>query len=67
MLGLPGRELVVGDLGDLTEQVDRAEQDIAVRRSEHDGSFLGGDERVFQGVSDPDGGIDADDPRRPLE
>ena len=66
MLGLPGFQLRLGELRDLDQEVDAAEQDVDVSRLEDQLPFLGGDEAVFHRVGDPDGGVEPDDPRAPL-
>ena len=52
---------------DLAEEIHGAEHDVDAGRPDDEHAGLGGDERIFQGMRDPDGGVEADDPGRPFE
>jgi hypothetical protein len=67
VFGLPGGDVRLGDVRRPGEEVHGLEEDVDVRGPDGERPALGLDEAIFQRVSDPDRGVEADDPRGPLE
>ena len=67
VIGLPGFQVRLGELRDPDQHIDAAEEDVHMPRPEGQLPLLGRDEAVLHRVGDPDGDVEPDDPRRPLE